>query len=102
MLKTTKEYKSFAEKAKSSDSIAYLTSIGKFTKVDLACNYKELAGLDQRSPDLFVNEDLLWVPQEAFKFAHEFRVKYNGQLTDTLIEHLLFELNKIWSIGPDN
>ena len=43
------------------------------------------------------DEKLLWVPEEAFKFAHEFRVKYNGELTDTLIEKLLFELNKIWS-----
>ena len=37
------------------------------------------------------------MPEEAFKFAHEFRVKYDGELTDTLIEKLLFELNKIWS-----
>lgn len=37
------------------------------------------------------------MPEEAFKFAHEFRLKYSGELTDTLIEKLLFELNKIWS-----
>jgi len=41
------------------------------------------------------------VPSEAFKFAHEFRIKYNGQLTDTLIEHLLFELNKAFSRRED-
>lgn len=43
------------------------------------------------------DEKLLWVPEEAYKFAHEFRLKYSGELTDTLIEKLLFELNKIWS-----
>lgn len=40
---------------------------------------------------------MIWVPQEAHRFAHEFRLKYNGMLTETLIEQLLFELNKIWN-----
>ena len=101
MLKTTKEYKEFSEIADASGSIKYLTSIGKFSKVDLACKYKELRGLDCHRPDLFVNENVLWVPSETFKFAHEFRIKYNGQLTDTLIEHLLFELNKVFSKRED-
>lgn len=37
------------------------------------------------------------MPQAAYKFAHEFRLKYDGRLTETLIEHLLYELNKIWN-----
>jgi hypothetical protein len=97
MLKTTKDYKNFSAKADASGSINYLTSIGKFTKVDLASNYKELKNLDCHRPDLFVDEKVLWVPSEAFKFAHEFRIKHEGKLSDTLIEHLLFELNKVWS-----
>lgn len=101
MLKTTKEYKDLANKADASGSIHYLKSIGKFSKVDLADRYKELKNLDCHRPDLFVDEKILWVPSEAFKFAHEFRIKYNGQLTETLIEHLLFELNKIWSRRED-
>lgn len=44
-----------------------------------------------------IDEKMLWVPEEAFKFAHEFRLKYRGEMTDTLIERLLFELNKVWS-----
>merc|ERR1711974_93177 len=87
MLKTTKEYKQFAEKADASGSIRYLTSIGKFSNVDLAYNHKELKNMESHRPDLFIDEDMLWVPAKAFKFAHEFRIKYNGQLTDTLIEH---------------
>ena len=39
---------------------------------------------------------MLWVPAAAFKFAHDFRIKYDGRLTENLIEHLLYELNKIW------
>lgn len=36
------------------------------------------------------------MPQAAYKFAHEFRIKYEGKVTDSLIEHLLYELNKVW------
>lgn len=50
------------------------------------------------SEDAYVeDEKLLWVPEESYKFAQSFRLKYDGELTDTLIENLLFELNKIWS-----
>ena len=37
------------------------------------------------------------MPQEAYRFAHEFRMKYDGRMTENLIEHLLYELNKIWN-----
>jgi len=37
------------------------------------------------------------MPQDAFKFAKEFRRTYNGELTDALLDKLLFELNRIWS-----
>ena len=37
-------------------------------------------------------EEELWVPSEAFEFAREFRGKYGGELTDELIEYLLFEV----------
>jgi hypothetical protein len=44
-----------------------------------------------------VDEKVLWVPQEAYKFAHQFRQKYDGRMTEGLVEHLLYELNKIWN-----
>jgi N-methylhydantoinase A/oxoprolinase/acetone carboxylase beta subunit len=34
------------------------------------------------------------VPTEAVQFAHELRVKYDGRLTDTLVDRLIFEINK--------
>ena len=40
---------------------------------------------------------MLWAPEEAWNFAHQFRLKFQGEMTDTLIENLIFELNKIWS-----
>ena len=44
-----------------------------------------------------VDERNLWIPEEAYKFAQEFRLKYKGELTDILFDKLLFELNRIWS-----
>jgi len=44
-----------------------------------------------------LDEKMLWCPEEAWKFASTFRLKYEGEMTDILIERLLFELNKIWS-----
>ena len=63
-------------------------------------------------------EKLYWAPIDAFKFAHDFKIKYDGKLTDELIESLLFEvaiilniiilimntisqLNKIWANKED-
>ena len=37
------------------------------------------------------------MPHEAFKFAKELRRQYNGELTDALLEKLMFEMNRIWS-----
>lgn len=64
--------------------------------MDLGCNAK-CKNIKACQHDSVIDEKVLWVPEEAFKFAHEFRLKYQGELTDTLIEKLLFELNKIWS-----
>lgn len=37
-----------------------------------------------------------WIPADTFRVAHEFRTKYGGELTPTLINRLLAELNRIW------
>jgi len=108
MLKTTKEYSEFADFADdNSGSIRFLKgSLGK-TLVDET--YKQLTGTvtakskaDAVLERLCVQEELvdekeLWTPHDAFRFAQEFRKKYNGELTDALLEKLLFELNRIWS-----
>jgi len=31
--------------------------------------------------DEFIDEKMLWCPEEAWKFAHEFRQKYKGEMT---------------------
>lgn len=47
--------------------------------------------------DEIVDERNLWCPEDAWKFAHDFRLNYDGELTETLIEKLLYEFSKIWS-----
>lgn len=37
-----------------------------------------------------------WMPQEAFTLAHEFRERNGNDLTPTLINQLLSDLNRIW------
>jgi len=104
MLKTTKEYSDFAEFADdNAGSIRFMKGATGKTQVDT--NYKRITG----KPDaegvierLCVQEALLeekemWTPHDAFRFAQEFRKKYDGELTDALLEKLLFELNRIWS-----
>lgn len=42
------------------------------------------------------NEQDNWIPSDTFRIAHEFRTKYGGELSPTLINRLLAELNRIW------
>lgn len=37
-------------------------------------------------------ENLFWVPLDAFKFAHDLRLKFKGQFTEEILEMLLFEV----------
>lgn len=41
-------------------------------------------------------EKVYWVPLEAFQFAHDFRFKFQGELTDQLIDDLLFEVSEVY------
>jgi len=105
MLKTTQEYSDFADFADdNTGSIRFLkNSLGK-TPVD--ANFKRMTGgtgsaegvLERLSvQEALIDEKEMWTPHDAFRFAQEFRKKYNGELTDALLEKLLFELNRIWS-----
>jgi len=105
MLKTTQEYNEFADFADdNSGSIRFLkNSLGK-TQLD--ANFKGASkrtgsaeGVMERLcvQEALVDEKEMWTPHDAFRFAQEFRKKYNGELTDPLLEKLLYELNRIWS-----
>jgi len=37
-------------------------------------------------------EGFFWVPADSYKFANDFRIKYQGQFTEEILEILLFEV----------
>lgn len=81
LLNSTKEYKDFSDFADDNNKgrVWYLAGDKKYGK---ASNNEE--------------EEESWVPQEAFKIAHNYWEKYGTALTETLINKMLWELNKVW------
>lgn len=98
MLKQTSEFKDFADIADDDGaSIRFLKDIKMKSYVDIGCNCRCVNVHCGGKGEEVIDERMLWCPEEAWKFAQEFRIRYQGELTDILIERLLFELNKIWS-----
>jgi len=104
MLRTTQEYQGFADFADDhAGSIRFMKDTIRKTNVDL--NHNKTYGPSVKESvveRLCVKESLLdekemWIPHDASKFAREFRRTYNGEITDALMDKLLFELNRIWS-----
>lgn len=42
-----------------------------------------------------------WLPEEAYKVAHDFRNKCGGQISEALMNTFLKDLNKIWKERED-
>lgn len=81
LLNSTKEFKDFAEFAQDNKgSVRYLAGEKKYGKSKIQDDEEEES----------------WIPQEAFKIAHNYREKYGEGLTETLINKMLKELNKVW------
>lgn len=56
--------------------------------------YQEFTGEDGSGVQgNFIDE---WLPDEAFKVAHQFRERNGNDLTPALVNQLLGDLNKIW------
>lgn len=92
LLRSTEEYKEFAENANlMNDDIRFLKGVHKEKGTNK--NFKLWA--DQRKLKSEF-ENFFWIPTDAFKYANDFRIKYQGNFTEEIIESLLFELNKIW------
>ena len=86
-----KEFSDFADD--SGSSIRFLKDVKKMSELDINSNCQNCRAIYRPCLDNeLIDEKLLWVPEQAFKFAHNFKLKYNGELTDILIEDLLFEV----------
>lgn len=102
MLRSTKEFQDFADYADdASRSITFLKEIPVKSVVDckcacLKCKHARPCLVEQSK---YVDEKSLWAPTEAFNFIHEYKLKYNGELNETLIENLFFEVfEEDWDI----
>ena len=42
-----------------------------------------------------------WIPEEAYKVAHDFRNKCAGTVSKAMINTMLADLNKIWRARED-
>jgi hypothetical protein len=42
-----------------------------------------------------------WIPEETFKVGHDFRNKCAGQISASLMNQFLSDLNKIWKQRED-
>ena len=96
MLASTKEYEHFGKLAADSVSdggvgIRYLNP----DRQPETCHYpKKKDTLKDVYKDKNECED--WVPDEAFKVAHDFRNKCASNVSQTLMNQLLQDLNRVW------
>lgn len=91
---STKEYKNFGEFATDSgESVRYL---------DPQREPKALAKNESKLKSYKAGEEMEdWIPEEAFKVAHDFRNHCAGQVSASLMNQFLKDLNKSWKARED-
>ena len=92
MLSKTKEYANFGNFAQDSGMVRYMDPCnGEESKSSLVSTKTAntvCIGEDDGSDD--------WIPEEAYKAAHDFRNKCAANVSKALMNTLLQDLNKIW------
>ena len=82
LLRSTQEYKNFGEFARdNAGGVRHVVA-------------SETSSM-KKAPKKY-NEEDAWIPSEAYKLVNDFRVEHGRELTDTMVNKLLAELNKIW------
>lgn len=90
LLASTEEFKNFGEYAVDSGGVRYLDPERQPTTCHFPKYESKLKGLKE-SEEM---ED--WIPEDAFRVAHDFRNKCAGQVSPALMNQFLKDLNKIW------
>lgn len=91
LLSCTEQFNNFKEFAEdNSVGIRYLDNKRQSEKLTTKNNS---AKLNQFKADEECED---WIPQDAFKIAHEFRNKCAGQISVPLMNQFLGDINKIW------
>jgi len=96
LLASTKEFKNFGEFATDSGtSVRYLDPERQPT----TCHFPKYESKLKSFKEGEEMED--WIPEDAFKVAHEFRNKCAGQISASLMNQFLKDLNAIWKARED-
>ena len=96
MLSLTPEFQSFGQLAVDSigdgvsGGVRYMNP-GKEQHYSSECHPKRKSTLRDFKED---SED--WIPEEAFKVAHDFRNKCASNIQQSLMNQMLQDLNKVW------
>ncbi len=86
MLSKTEEFKDFATLAIDSGNVRFMNPVAPAIKTVI----KEG---DQEKED--------WIPEDAYKIAHDFRNKCASNISKPMMNQLLTDLNKIWRQRED-
>ena len=94
MLASTKEFSNFGELAQDSGQVRYLDPERQAPK----CHPKAASKLANFKAGEEVED---WMPEEAFKVAHDFRNKCAGAVPASLMNKFLKDMNRIWRARGD-
>jgi hypothetical protein len=86
MLAKTSEYKEFAQSALDTGNVRFMNPCASATSTEI-------------KPAAAEKED--WIPEDAFKVAHEFRNKCAANISKPMMNTLLTDLDKIWRSRED-
>ena len=86
MLSKTEEFKDFATLAIDSGNVRFMNPVASATK-------SVIKEGDQEKED--------WIPEDAYKIAHDFRNKCASNISKPMMNQLLTDLNKIWRQRED-
>lgn len=81
MLAKTEQYREFAEAALDSGSVRFMDPKAQPTQQEI-------------KPAEIEKED--WIPEDAYKVAHDFRNKCASNISKAMMNTLLTDLDKIW------
>lgn len=95
MLAQTKEFSHFADYAKDSGASGarYMDPLPDAHRKGDSHYPKKNDGLKDYVPGDEIED---WIPEEAYKVAHDFRNKCAANISKSLMNTLLHDLNKIW------
>jgi|JI6StandDraft_1071083.scaffolds.fasta_scaffold108922_3 hypothetical protein len=96
MLKTTAEYREFANLAIADGGARFLHETNRKVKTHIDKPPQAQSMHFCSCNKAFIPEPALWVPDNVYSFAKRYVAERRGELTPAELELLLYDLNKLW------